>query len=172
VAKKPLVSERKERGIKVLIREYLLDENIMRGNLKDPKLDFGFNFVFPGGSDPKGRQRGRNFSVVKPKNKDVIEITCGTQMSPEDVKKLGTKRKHFFVELQKYLLNKNFFFHIDRDHNRYRVIDNIFLKKDGTVSKNKFYKSVRNIFTSTIYTILLLKEFCDNVLDLEDWDLK
>ena len=64
----------KETNLKELIQEYLLDENLLRGNVKDPKLEFGFRFVFPGGTDPTGRPRGRNLTVTKPKNRDFIEI--------------------------------------------------------------------------------------------------
>jgi len=165
MAKKP---EKKESIIKVLIREYLLDEDVMRGQIKDPKLDFGYKFVFPGGADPQGRKRGRDFTVMKPKTKDFIEIRSGTIISPEHVAKLKDKKKHFFGALHKYLLSKSFFFQLDAKNNMYAIIDTIFLEKDGTVSKNSFYKTVRKIFTSTIYSIVLLKEFCDDILDLSD----
>ena len=171
MAKKQL-SEKKESKIKILIWEYLMDEGLMRGNVKDPKLDFGFNFIFPGGVDPKGRQIGRGFTIIKPKNKDFIEIRCGTTISPEHIKKLGDKKKHFFAQLQKYLLSKSFFFQLDVKNNRYGIIDNIFLKKDGTISKNRFYKTIRKIFTSTIYSIVLLKEFCEVVIDFDEWKIK
>jgi len=167
MAKKP-AQEKKESNIKVLVREYLLDEDLMRGQIKDPKLDFGYKFVFPGGVDLQGRQRGRDFTVIKPKSKDYIEIRSGTIIAPKHVSKLKDKKKHFFAALNKYLLSKNFFFQLDVKNNRYAIIDNIFLKKDGTVSKNSFYKTVRKIFTSTIYSIVLLKEFCDDILDLSD----
>ena len=152
----------------MLIREYLLDENLLRGQIKDANLDYGFNFVFPAGTDPKGRQKGRTFTVVKPKGKDFIEISSPTIISPEHQTKLKDKKKHFFAALHKYLLSKNFFFNLDAKNNRYVLIDTIFLKRDGTVSKNSFYRSVRKIFTSTVYSIVLLKEFCEDVLDLDD----
>ena len=38
-----------ESKIKNLIREYLLDEGILRENVKDPKIEFGFSFIFPPG---------------------------------------------------------------------------------------------------------------------------
>ena len=171
MAKKQL-SEKKENKIKILIREYLMDEGLMRGNVKDPKLDFGFNFIFPGGLDPKGRQIGRGFTIIKPKNKDFIEIRCGTTISPKHIEKLGDKKKHFFAQLQKYLLSKSFFFQLDVKNNRYSIIDNIFLKKDGTISKNRFYKTIRKIFTNTIYSIVLLKEFCEVIIDFDEWKIK
>ena len=56
--------------IKVLIREYLLDEGLLRENLPDPKstLEFGYAFSYPPG------QNVQNMSVWKAKNKDFIII--------------------------------------------------------------------------------------------------
>ena len=80
----------------------------------------------------------------------------------------SNRRLHFYAALHKYLLSKNFFFRLDAKNNRYVIIDSIFFKKDGTVSKNSFYKCVRKIFTSSVYSIVLLREYCEDVLDLGD----
>lgn len=63
----------KESRIKQLIREYLLDESLLRGKIDDPKLDFGFQFIFPPGKDPLGRQIGRNMVVINPKKKRFVD---------------------------------------------------------------------------------------------------
>ena len=158
-----------------MIRKYLLDEGLLREKIKKPHLDFGFQFVFPKGVDPSsGRQKGRPFMVTKPKNKDFIEISSPIVIDKKQVEILQKedKKKYFFSKLQKYLLNRNFYFQLDGKNNRYVIIDNIFLSNTGTVSKNVFFKSIRKIFTSTIYTIIILNEICSNIADLEDWEFK
>ena len=160
--------------LKELIQEYLLEEGVLREKINDQKLDFGFQFVFPGGTDPQGRQKGRPFTVTKPKNKNIIEIGCPTVISPEHGKKLEKedKKQYFFSKLQKYLLTKNFLFNLDGKNNRYVIIDNIYPRKDGYISKDMFFRRVRDILTSTIYSIIMLKEICDNVMDLGEWEIK
>ena len=158
-----------------MIRKYLLDEGLLREKIKKPQFDFGFQFVFPKGVDPSsGRQKGRPFMVTKPKNKDFIEISSPIVIDKKQVEILQKedKKKYFFSKLQKYLLNRNFYFQLDGKNNRYVIIDNIFLSNTGTVSKNVFFKSIRKIFTSTIYTIIILNEICSNIADLEDWEFK
>ena len=71
----------KESKIKNLIQDYLLDEGLLRGKISDPKLDFGFQFIFPPGKDPLGRQIGRNMVVIRPKNKNLIIVSLGVQIS-------------------------------------------------------------------------------------------
>ena len=62
----------KDSKIKILIQEYLLDEGLLREKISNPKLDFGFQFMFPPGNDPRGRPIGRNMVVIKPKQKNLI----------------------------------------------------------------------------------------------------
>lgn len=171
MSKKPS-DNNQESPINRILREYLLEEELMRGKINDPNLEFGYKFVFPGGMDPQGRQRGRDFTVIQPKGKNVIELRSGTMISPEHVKKLGDKKKHFYAALHKYLLSKNFLFQLDAKQNRYALIDVYFLNLGGTISKNTFFKMVRKIFTSTIYSVVLLQEFCEDVLDLGDLELR
>jgi len=51
-----------------LIQEYLLDEGILRKKLKNPNIEFGFQFAFPPSS------KGHPMSVTNPKGKDFILI--------------------------------------------------------------------------------------------------
>ena len=168
----------KEGKTKVLIREYLLDGGLFRENINDPKLDFGFQFAFPKGTTPDGRQVGKNFAVVKPKNKDLIQISCGTQISAEHVKKLnslpGKGKLKFFKDIQKVFFLKEVYFSLDAKNHRYNVSDTIFLKKDGSVSKNAFYRSVRKIFGVVMYSVFVLEEHCSSEpsgIDLDDFKM-
>jgi hypothetical protein len=149
-----------ESEIKKQIREYLIDEGILRTQIPDSedKLEFGFKFIFPPG--PKGHM----MVVFKPKSKDLIIISAGTQISKHHVKALNSlgeeKKLKFFMELRKLFLLKNVFFRIDIQNYRYEISDQFFLKPDYTISKDKLFKSVRKVFNSTAYSNILLNEFC------------
>ncbi len=160
---------------RTLIHDYLLDEEILKGNFKDPKLDFGFKVIFPSGVDTiSGRQIGRLFMVLKPKNKDQIRINTATIISEKHLEILEKEKKKefFFKKLRKYLLNRNLYYSLEIKNNRYVIEDVIYLSNNGTVSKNLFFKSIRKLFSSSAYTIILLGEICSNVIDLDDWELK
>ena len=62
----------KDNNIKFLILEYLSDENLQPNKIPDTKLEFGFQFIYPPGKDPKGRPMGKGMVVFMPKNKHCI----------------------------------------------------------------------------------------------------
>ena len=162
----------KENDIKNQIREYLIDEGILRTKIPDSedKIEFGFRFVFPPG--PKGH----HMVVFKPKNKDLIIINAGTQISPPHVEALNSlgeqKKFKFFMELRKLFLLRNVFFRIDIKNYRYEVNDQFFLKPDYKISKDKFFSTVRKVFNCTAYSNILLNEFChpDEAGKFKDFD--
>jgi hypothetical protein len=124
----------------------------------EKKLEFGFQFLFPPG--PKGHL----MVVYKPKNKDIIIVSTGTQISPQHIdalKSLGEKKKlKFFMELRKLFLLKDVFYRIDIQNFRYETSDQIFLKPHHSISKNQLFTSIRKVFNSTAYSNILLNEFC------------
>ncbi len=163
----------KENKTKVLIREYLLDEGHLRENIKDPRFDFGFRFEFPIGKTPDGKSTGRTFLVIKPKKKEFIEISSSTKISPVHVKALNSlkdvKKKQFFTDIRKLFFLQNVFFQIDLKNYRYVVIDRIYLEKDGTVSKDFFYRIIRKVFNCVVYSITLLLEYISGKIKPEDF---
>ena len=157
----------KESKIKHLVREYLLDEEILRKNIDEPKLEFGFQFTFPPG--PKGQ----NMVVFKPKSKNLLIFSLGTQISPPHVEALNTsteKKMHFFIALRKFLLLRNLLFRIDGKNFRYEISEQFFLDKDATLSKDKFFKKIRNVFNSAAYANMLLDETCAGKIKPGDFD--
>jgi hypothetical protein len=154
--------------IKELIQEYLLDEGLLRNKLPDTeqKLDFGFQFIFPPGPITQ------KMVVLKPKSKDLIIISNPIQIAPQHVDALnsmdGNKKMQFFMELRKLFLAKDVFYRIDTQNNRFEISDQIFLKKDGTISKNSFFKSIRKVFTCSAFSNILLNEYCYGKLKPED----
>ncbi len=149
-----------ESNIKHLIQEYLLDEGLLRKKIPidDKKLEFGFQFIFP--PSPIAQK----MVVLKPKGKDLIIISNPIQIAPQQVDALNAlednKKLQFFMDLRKFFLIRDVFFRIDTQKFRYEISDQIFLKKDGTISKNSFFKSIRKVFTCAAYSNMILTEYC------------
>ena len=159
----------KESKIKHLIREYLLDEGLLRKKIPDneQKLEFGFQFSFPPGP------RGHAMLVFKPKNKAMLFISLGTQISPPHIKALNSlednKKMEYFMELRKLYLLKDVFYRIDIQNHRYEISDQIFLDLDGLVSKKEFYDSVRKVFNCAALSNIILGEYCAGKIKPEDF---
>lgn len=156
----------KESKLKFSIREYLLDEQILRGNIKDPKLEFGFQFSFPPGP------QGQNMAVFQPKDKQLLIISLGTQISPphiEALNSLGEKKMQFFIELRKFLLLKNLLFRIDVQNHRYEISEQIFIQKNKILTKNTLYKTIRKVFSSAAYANIILGEHCAGKVKPEEF---
>ncbi len=149
-------------NIKNLIQDYLLDEGLLRNKLPidEKKLEFGFQFVFPNTKGPIAQK----MVVIKPKNKDLIIISNPIQISPQQVDALNSLENNgkifFFMDIRKFFLIKDVFFRIDTQKFRYEISEQMFLKKNGTISKNSFFKSVRKVFTCSAYSNMLLNEHC------------
>ena len=154
--------------IKSLIRDYLLEEGLLRKKIKDPKLEFGFQFTFPPG------QGGHVMAIFKPKNKDLIIISSGTQISDQHIDALNLlkndKKLHYFIDLRKFFLLKDVFFRIDVNHYRYEISDQKFLKEDKTISKNSIFKSIRKVFNCAAYSNIILQQYCSGKIREEDLD--
>jgi len=162
----------KESKIKELIREYLLDEGLLREKINNSKLDFGFQFIFPPGKDPLGRQIGRNMVVIRPKNKDLLIVSLGLKISEPHIKALNSleneKRMKFFMELRKSFLLKDLFYRIDIKNFRYEISDQVFLD-NGIISKKSFFKSIRKVFNCAAYSNIILGEFCSGKIKPDDF---
>jgi hypothetical protein len=163
----------KDSKIKILIQEYLLDEGLLREKITNPKLDFGFQFMFPPGKDPMGRPVGRNMVVIKPKQKNLIVISLPTQISKPHIDALNSLKENrklqFFWDLRKFFLIKDLFYRIDIQNYRYEISDQIFLKDDGILSKNKFFKSIRRVFDGAAYSNIMLGEYCSGKISPGDF---
>jgi hypothetical protein len=156
-----------ESKIKELIQEYLSQEGLLKENLTDPKLEFGFKFVFP------PVPMGKIMFVIKPKNKNIIIITIGTQISEPHVNALNalenSKKLQFFLDLRKFFLLKDVYFRIDLEENRYEISEQMFVEKEGTITKNNFYNSVRKVFNCDAYSNIILEEYCSGKVKPESF---
>ena len=70
--------------VKNLIQEYLLDEKLLREKLKNPNIEFGFVFVYPPGPS------SRPLTVFRPKNKDFLMFSIGTQIPKSQIEILNS----------------------------------------------------------------------------------
>ncbi|MFX0036469.1 MAG: DUF2299 family protein [Candidatus Hermodarchaeota archaeon] len=161
-----------ESKIKQKIQDYLLDEGLLRNKISDPKLEFGFQFIFPPGKDPLGRPIGRNMVVIQPKNKNLIVVSLGIQISEPHVNALNSlesnKKLNFFMDLRKNFLLKNVFYRIDLNNHRYEISDQVFLNDDGLISKNSFFKTIKKVFNCAAYSHIILGEYCAGKIKPED----
>lgn len=161
-----------ESKIHQLIRSYLMDEDFSIKKIKkQDKLEFGFQFRFPPIVDPSGRPVGKNIAVFKPKAKDALYIELGTQISEPHIKALNAKEQvkiKFFMELRKFFFFKNMFFNIDMKNNRYKISDQIFIDKNGEISKDRFFQTVRKVFNVAAYSNIILMEYCSGDIELGD----
>lgn len=157
-------------NIKNLIQEYLLDVglSINKISIDDKKLDFGFQFDFPPTTGPIAQK----MVVLKLKNKDQIIISNPIQISHQHIKALNSlednRKLYFFRDIRKFFLVKDVFFRMDTQKFRYEISDQMFFKKDGTISKNSFFKSIRKVFTCSAYSNILLNEYCSGKIKPED----
>ena len=163
---------KKENKIKSLVQDYLLDEGLLRKKIPDPKLEFGFQFTFPPGKDPMGRPIGKTMLVYKPRDKNLLIISIGTQISKPHVDALNSledsKRFQFFMDLRKHFLLKDVLYRIDIKNYRYEIVDQFFLPKSENISKNSFFTIVRKVFNSMAYSNIILGEYCAGKIKLED----
>lgn len=162
----------KDSKIKSLVQDYLLDEGLLRKKIPDPKLEFGFQFTFPPGKDPMERPIGKNMLVYQPKDKNLIVISVGTQISQPHINALNSldenKKLNFFMDLRKHFLIKDVLYRIDIQNYRYEIIDQLFLPKSENISKNSFFKRIRKVFNSMAYSNIILGEYCAGKVKLED----
>ena len=162
----------KENNIRFLILEYLSDENLQPNKISDAKLEFGFQFIYPPGRDPLGRPIGKGMVVFMPKNKELLILSVGTQISPPHVEALDSlemaKKMQFFMDIRKHFLLKDVLYRIDIQNHRYEISDQIFLSKNNSLSKNTFFKSIRRVFDAMVYSNMILSEYCLGKIKLED----
>lgn len=158
-----------ENKTKHMIREYLIEEGLLRKNLPDNKnkLEFGFQFIFP------PSPIGQNMIVLKPKDKNLIVISNQIQISPQHVEILNSlkenKKVQFFMDLRRMFLVKDVFFRIDVQNYRYEISDQIFLDKTGIISKNSFFQSIRKVFACAALSNMILNDYCLMKMKPEDF---
>ena len=84
-------------NVENLLREYLLEEGILKDRIDSVEFDFGFIISFPPG--PKSQ----NLSIYKPKNMNGIFIAIRFQISKEKAEILNSlkdnKKLQFFILL-------------------------------------------------------------------------
>ncbi|MFX1302842.1 MAG: DUF2299 family protein [Promethearchaeota archaeon] len=156
-----------------VIREYLLEEGILKEKITSKEFDFGFVFSFP-----PGGLRSQNMSIYKPKTSNNIFITIRYQISEERVKLLSSLKEDqkikVFKDLRKYFLIKEVNFSIDIQKMIIEIHEQFYPQKERIISKDSFFKRIQKVFYCYIYSNLILEEYCmgkDKKTDKYDFNL-
>ena len=162
MAKKPAKKkpqQPKESNLKPLIREFLLDGCLLKEDIKNPNLDFGFKFLYP------PTPNGRPFSVAKPKKKDFIDITHGLHLAPNHSEAFdqleGEKKNEFITKLLNIVHYKGLIcdLRFKKEKKVYIIADRIYIEDKAKISINKFYKTIRMIFGTASFSVTFINEF-------------
>ena len=144
--------------IENLIRDYLLEEGILKEKLDSENFDFGFIFSFPPG--PKSQ----NMSIYKPKNSNNIFITIRFQLSEEKVRILNSLKEdqkiRLLNEIRKHFLIKEIYFSIDNQKMIIEIYEQIFPQKEKLISKDSLFKRIRKVFYCFIFSNIMIEEYC------------
>lgn len=147
-----------KKSVEDLLREYLLEEDILKDTINSDKFDFGFIISFPPG--PKSQ----NLSVYKLKNMNGIFITIRYQISQKKAEMLNSlkdnKKGQFFNDLRKFLLIREVFFKFDFQNLIVEIHEQIYPDKEGFISKNSLFKLILKVFYCYVSSNLLLEEYC------------
>jgi len=150
-----------------IIRNYLSDEDLLTKEVSDKKFEFGFQFGYPPSS------KAYPMSVVKPKGKDFVVISIGIQMSKQRIDALNSlnnkKKEDFFTDLKKFFILKNVFFGIDAQNFRYEISEQIFLKDNGKVSKNSFFRAIRIVFNCAAFSNIIFEQYSSGKVTTEEF---
>ena len=133
------------------IKQWLLEEDILREMKYDENADYHFIVEFP---------KDNIMDIVKPKGKDCIVIACATQVSPEHKNIMiptdTETKKNFILELNMGLNSflVDYELQINQDIlQQFIITDQIF--EDG-LSKDALFKSLKKVFKSKLHCIWLI----------------
>lgn len=166
-----LTGQKSKKAEELLVR-YLDEEDLLTKKVSDTKIEFGYIFKFPPG------QQRQSMQVINPMKSDYVVISLGIQIPDVFIQALNAiepnKKIQFYIDVRKFLFEQNFLFRFELALNRFHISDQIYFKEGGTISKDKFFKSVRKIYNASQYCTLLLEEYCMDKIDkkyLEPSDL-
>jgi hypothetical protein len=146
---------------KDLVLKYIEEIGILKMEIDDPKLDFGFLFLYPNIKDVNGKPKGKTFSVVKLKKKNYVILSHGTKIDGYHKKALKNlsdwDKKQLFLNFQELFHSKELDFNINFDHLRFGLSRKIFLL-ENSFTLEKFYTYVHKIFSTVMRAIIILEK--------------
>ncbi len=140
------------------IKDWCTDEGIFKiKRPSDDKTDFVFDLTYP-----FNHPRPMHFAVLVPKEKDHLNILCGTKISPPHLQCLKKPEicQKFLQTFTKNMLFLQVMHSLKQEQNIpvfWEISEQIYF--DG-LTKHEFFKSLRKIYFATISAILLLNELC------------
>ncbi len=153
-----------------IIKKYIETIGILKETLNEPKLEFGYRFLYP-------NEKGRTFLAVKPKIKNCVEIQTLTKLSPQHVDILNAfpqeKQRQLFYDIGEFLINNKIHHNLNLKDKLYILIDNFFILDEKDIPTiNQFKDSIKNLYYITLQTIKIVIDFCQIKGDSLkiDWD--
>jgi len=160
-----LMSESNKK-LKTIIRHHILEiGGLLQKEPKRPQFEYAFKFLYP-------NDRGVDIFAVKPKNKNYIEISTGTDLIKQHKSKFDASDKKnkisFIRQLRRIIARDKFQFEIISNPERFLfvIIDGVYIKK--SLSINTFYKSVQSVLSCALSCALLIQEYFEEDARLED----
>jgi hypothetical protein len=157
-------------NLKSLVQKYILKiGGLLKEEVEQPQFAYGFRFLYP-------NEKGRVLMAVQPKGKDWIELSSGTQLSPEHKKAFMAlperDRKTFIKSLNKLLYQTELEYSYNFSQ-KYMIvlIDKLFIE-DDQLSINQFYRSARALYYNSMKLVIFIQEFFSDELTAADLELK
>lgn len=157
-------------SLDILIKKYIENIGQLKETINKPKLEFGYRFLYP-------HEKGRPFLVVKPKNKNCIEIQTLTKLSPQHLEILSSypkeKQDILFFQLGELFINNKVHHNLNLKEKFYILIDNIFLLDEKDIpSINDFKDRIKILYYTTLQGIKVVVDFCKTKGDYVriDWE--
>ena len=75
-----------------------------------------------------------------------------------------------YSDIIKVFLIKNVEYIVKRQENTFFMSISIFLENRNHISMNQFYKAVRNLFSTDIYSVMIIQEKCSGKVKGKDVD--
>ena len=152
------------------IRNYILEiGGLLKEEVNEPQFEFGFRFLYP-------NEKGRLMMITQPKNKNFIEISCGTPLAPQHKQAFNSlkerDRNTFLKNLQKILFRSEIQYSYNfTTHYTIVLIDKIFIEHDA-ISINYLFQSVRRVYSCTMNVIFFIQDYFSEEFDPANFILK
>ncbi len=157
-------------SLDILIKNYIENIGQLKETINDPKLEFGYRFLYP---HPKGRP----FLVIKQNNKNCIEMQTLTKLSPQHLDILNSypeeKQKQLFFQLGEFFINNKVHHNLNFKDKFYILIDNFFILNEKDIPLiNDFKEKIKYLYYTTLQSIKIILDFCNTKADSLkiDWE--
>jgi hypothetical protein len=138
--------------LKIKVKNFIARIGDLRKEIEDSTLDFGFSFSYP-------NDKGRTIVLVKPTDRDFLEIQTKTKISPQFLEKLDEKKeKKLFNILKKIFIAKELHHLINTKQKGYMIVSHYYFEEND-IDLNYIHEIVKRIFFCDLYANGVIQEF-------------